>query len=227
MPDWKNYQEEAAAFFRTLGLNAETDIRLQGTRTAHEVDVVVKSVHAGFNITWLVECKHWRTPISKLHVLGLRQIVIDLGADRGILLSEAGFQSGAVEAANLTNVQLTSLAALRESAKNEIFAMRLRELFDRVEACSERYWGISKADRIDMGLRPDVGQVGYSGDHIISYCRDVLSHSLRGRYPIEVDNLQVLAYPHLQSKFSDPNEVVLVLEHLAAELERKLAGSSR
>jgi hypothetical protein len=37
-------------------------------------------------------------------VLALRQIVTDVGADRGILLSEKGFQSGAVEAATLTNV---------------------------------------------------------------------------------------------------------------------------
>jgi restriction system protein len=225
MTDWKDYQEEAATFFRTLGLSAETDVRIQGTRTAHDVDVVVKSVHVGFDITWLVECKHWKTPVSKLHVLGLRQIVIDLGADRGILLSEAGFQSGATEAASLTNVQLTSLAALRESTKYEIFAMRLRELFDRVEACSERYWDISKADRIDMGLRPDVGEDGYSGDQVIVYCRDVLFHSMRASYPITLESLQVLAYPNLKREFSGPHEVVPVLDELVAELESKLAGS--
>ena len=74
-------------------------------RTTHDVDVVVRSKHVGFEILWLVECKHWKTSVSKLHVLGLREIVADTGADRGIALSESGFQSGAVEAANLTNVQ--------------------------------------------------------------------------------------------------------------------------
>jgi restriction system protein len=96
---WRAYQESAAAFFRTLGLTAETDVRLTGVRTSHDIDVVVKSVHVGFEITWLVECKYWRTPVSKLHVLGLRQIVLEVGADRGILLSESGFQAGAIEAA--------------------------------------------------------------------------------------------------------------------------------
>ena len=51
------------------------------TRTEHDVDVVVKSVHTGFDVMWIVECKHWKTPVSKLHVLGLRQIVIDAVGD--------------------------------------------------------------------------------------------------------------------------------------------------
>ena len=86
-----------------------------------------------------VECEHWSTHVNKLHVLGLRQIVADLGVDRGILLCEVGFQSGAAEAAALTNVHLTSLAGLRGTAGAEFTAMRLRELFDLAEACRTRY----------------------------------------------------------------------------------------
>jgi hypothetical protein len=118
--DWKDYQEEAAALFRSMGLDATTDVTLQGVRTRHDIDVVVKSHHAGFDVTWLVECKHWKAPVSKLHVLALREIVSDLGADRGILLCEAGFQSGAIEAANLTNVQVTSLERVRATAGGDI-----------------------------------------------------------------------------------------------------------
>src|SRR3954452_14354103 len=135
---WQRYQEEAADFFRSLGLQASTDVTLQGVRTKHDVDVLVKSSHVGFKITWLIECKCWQMPVSKLHVLALREIVADLGADRGILLSEAGFQSGAIEAATLTNVHVTSLRELAGTAKSDIYAMRLRELYDRVEAARER-----------------------------------------------------------------------------------------
>lgn len=224
---WKEYQEEAAAFFRTLGLSAETDVRLSGARTSHDIDVVVKSVHVGFEITWLVECKHWKTPVSKLHVLGLRQIVIDLGADRGILLAESGFQVGATEAAALTNVQLTSLASLVDSAKHDVFAMRLRELFDRVETCNERYWDIPKDDRIARGLRPDLFEVGYSGAHMINHCRDLLAQAMRGRYPIVLESMEVLVNPNLKRNFSGLSEVVPVLEELVAELEGKLASTHK
>jgi hypothetical protein len=74
-----------------------------------------------------VECKHWKEPVSKLHVLALRAIVTDVGADKGILLSEAGFQSGAIEASNLTNVQVATLADLRRTASDRIGAVRLGE----------------------------------------------------------------------------------------------------
>lgn len=90
--DWQNYQEQAAAFFRSLGMDAKTDVTVQGIRTTHDVDVLVKSRHVGFDVTWIVECKCWQNPVNKLHVLALREIVADTGADRGILLSERGFQ---------------------------------------------------------------------------------------------------------------------------------------
>jgi hypothetical protein len=60
----------------------------------------------------------------KLHVLALREIVTDLGADRGILLSESGVKSGAKEAARLTNVHISSLASLRGMASAELNDMR-------------------------------------------------------------------------------------------------------
>ena len=104
MKTWKKYQEDAAGYFRSIGLNASTDVTIKGVRTSYDVDVLVTSYYVGFEITWVVECKQWKTPVNKLHVLGLREIVSDVGADRGILLSESGFQSGAIEAANLTNI---------------------------------------------------------------------------------------------------------------------------
>jgi len=152
--NWIEYQEETAAFFRSLGLDAQTNATIQGVRTRHDVDVLVKSHHVGFDITWIVECKHWKSRVSKLHVLALREIVADVGADRGILLSEAGFQSGAIEAATLTNVRVSSLADVRGTARFEIVSMRLRELYDSVELCRERYWNIPKEIRIKYGLRP-------------------------------------------------------------------------
>lgn len=219
---WKKYQEEAAAFFRSLGLDASTDERVRGVRTTHDVDVFVKSHHVGFDITWLVECKYWKTKVSKLHVLALREIVSDVGADRGILLSETGFQSGAIEAANLTNVQVTSLAEVRETASNDIYSMRLRELYDRVENCKKRYWDIPKHKRIEYGLRPDVSERGYSGDHVINLCNDLLSRSFRGAYPFSSDNIAAYLLIGKDNCFNSICEVIAVVEPLVDDLEAKL-----
>jgi hypothetical protein len=222
--DWRAYQEETAEFFRSLGLETSTNAVLQGVRTTHNVDVLAKSRHAGFEVTWVIECKHWNSKVSKLHVLALREIVSDLGADRGILLSESGFQSGAAEAAALTNVLLTSLANARKTASADVFAMRLRELYDRAEKCKEQYWSISKADRIDCGLRPEVSDIGYSGANAISLIEDLLRKGLRGSYPFETDFMfrnTVHDFPEvIESVEALHSHLLPALEDLEARLAR-------
>ncbi len=221
---WKEYQDEAADFFRKLGLDAQTDVTMKGVRTTHDIDVLVKSHHVGFDVTWIVECKHWKSRVSKLHVLALREIVSDLGADRGILLSENGFQSGAEEAAILTNVQVTSLAALEGTAKPAILAMRLRELYDRVEDCRDRYWDIPKQERIKFGLRTEVFEVGYSGAQVLQYADDLLKKALRGTCPIINDSFSALATPGAPPQFASLEEVLAELEPKVSDLEARLGA---
>ena len=131
----------------------------------------------------------------------------DVGADRGILLSEAGFQSGAIEAARLTNVQVTSLAEISTTAKNDIYSMRFRELYDRIECCNDRYWDIPKDHRIELGLRPYVGTIGYSGTCVIEICRDLLSRAFRGLYPVKTEVLAALVTPGVPDHCNSPEEV--------------------
>jgi restriction system protein len=220
--DWQNYQNEVTTFFRSLGLIAETDLTLQGVRTTHDVDVVVRSQHVGFTITWIVECKHWKRRVTKLHVLALREIVADLGADRGILVSEAGFQSGAVEAANLTNVHVNSLATLQTQAETEVIAMRLRELFDRVENCRQRYWDIPKSVRIEFGLRPDSGAFGYSADHVVAIANELLSKAFRGMFPVEAESLAGMAIFGESKVFSNAVQLSDFVQSAIIDLETKL-----
>ncbi len=222
---WQNYQEEAAAFFRSMGMDAQADVTVLGARTKHDVDVLVKSRHIGFEVTWIVECKCWQTPVNKLHVLALREIVADTGADRGILLSESGFQIGAKEAAALTNVHLQSLADTKAVASAEVVAMRLAELNDRVQRCRVVYWELPKSLRIQYGLRPDGGEFGYLGDAVVKLAESTILKAFRGVYPFEADYMTRAAtswaFPEM---LTSPEHVVVHLEPLVAELEGKLAA---
>lgn len=120
MPSWRDYQERAAAFFRTLGLEATTDESINGARATHALDVAVRSrPRAGITQLWIVECKLWQRRVGKAHVATLGSIVQDVGADRGIMLSESGFQAGAIRLAAHSNITLTSLADLHENAEHE------------------------------------------------------------------------------------------------------------
>lgn len=221
--DWRDYQEEAAAFFRSLGQSADTNVTLHGVRTSHDIDVVVKSKHVGFEVLWLIECKHWKSPVSKLHVLGLREIVNDLGADRGILLCEAGFQAGAIEAANLTNVQVSSLATLSMKTQSDVSAMRLRDISDRVAIAKSLYWDLDKAFRIKVGLRAESFEHNYSGDLVIRYSETVLGEALRHRYPIQMGEFGSLVGLNLPKSYHDFNEVADSLEFIVRDLEERLS----
>ncbi|HTR42380.1 MAG TPA: restriction endonuclease [Pseudomonadales bacterium] len=220
--EWQHYQEKTALFFRSIGLNATTDVPVKGVRTSHNVDVLVKTIQAGFEATWIVECKHWKTRVSKLHVLALREIISDVGADRGILLSEEGFQSGAIEAAILTNVRLTSLAELRISAANDIYEARFYDLLNRIHDCNARYWAISKYDRIEHDLRPDIYENSYSGARVIDLVNGLLSLAFRRRYPFKFDGLASYALSNIPKEFGSPKEVFEVLDPAVNELEGRL-----
>ena len=74
----------------------------------------------GIGTKWVVDFKFWWRPVTKEKVLALTAVVDDVGADRGILVSQKGFQAGAVRAAEHTNVTLTSLEELKQTAQNHL-----------------------------------------------------------------------------------------------------------
>ncbi|MRX42339.1 restriction endonuclease [Agromyces kandeliae] len=137
MVAWREYQERAAEFFRSLGMTAHTDVRVEGVRSTHDIDVLVEFERAGMRQTWLVECKHLNRRVSKDRVLALREIVHDVGADRGVLLAENGYQSGALEVATKTNVVTTSLAELYAASWDELYVVELDRLAARVETAMD------------------------------------------------------------------------------------------
>lgn len=225
--DWREYQEKAAEFFRSLGLEANTDITISGARTKHDIDVLVKSHHAGFNITWIVECKYWKSKVSKLHVLALREIVQDTGTDRGFILAENGFQSGAIEAAALTNVHVTSLAEAANTASHQILSMQMRDLYDRLLLCKDEYWDIPKCLRIKSGLRPDTYECSYTGYWAISTAENLLIKGLRGHYPIALDDIEVITSPALinqtiPNEIPSPKVLTAIVKSIVEELEDRI-----
>jgi len=96
IPEWREYQAVAAAHFSSLGFDTAVECRLRGARAEHVIDVVARFDRAGIEQLWLVECKAWRRRVSKEAVLTFRGVIEDVGADRGFLLSELGFQPAAL-----------------------------------------------------------------------------------------------------------------------------------
>jgi hypothetical protein len=126
MKPWEQYQHQAAGLLRELGFSAEVDASLtEANGTVNAIDVAARRTVAGVELLWIVECKYWKRRVSIEKVDALWSRVLKLGADRGLLMSESGFQSGAIRTAKEKNITLTSLDDLRANAADEILAARV------------------------------------------------------------------------------------------------------
>lgn len=206
--------------FRDLGFVAETDVRVQGARNHHDIDVLATYQHAGLELLWVIECKYWKRRVGKDRVLTLRSVVEDVGADKGVLLAEQGFQSGATQATFKSNVVLSRLDDLRAEAAESLVQRRLLEITTRVGATHGRYWALPKAYRQEVGLRPDVGVYGYSGARILSTIPDLVISALGNDLPPRTGfGVPLPVY----SKGQAAN----VAEFLLDDLEMRLAAAER
>jgi hypothetical protein len=116
--DWRDYQEAVAAVFREQGCTARVEARVAGARGEHLIDVYVTFRQHGVECRWVVECKLWKKRVEKEKVLTLKSIVEDVGADRGIIFCENGFQAGARDAIRHTNILLvTSLDEFKRTVR--------------------------------------------------------------------------------------------------------------
>jgi len=127
--NWRTYQAQVSALFRAAGCNAEVEKLVEGVRGKHKVDVYVTFDQYGIRCSWIIECKFWKRSVTKEKVMALGGIVADCGADRGIIVSRRGFQSGAIRAANKTNITLTSIEDLQ---------LYISEKTDELETLRER-----------------------------------------------------------------------------------------
>lgn len=153
---WREYQEEVAQYFRCHTKTAEVEAAVEGVRAVHDIDVWVTFQEYGVDQRWVVECKRYDTArVSKDKVLTLAQIMEDVGANAGFVLSETGFQSGALKAARKTSIQLTSLEELRRRGEPEILRRMEQEVSVRISDLRAR--GLRELRR--RGANPPFDQI--------------------------------------------------------------------
>lgn len=132
MLDWQVLQEDVAKLFMDLGCSATVNAKIQGARGLHAIDVWIEIKKFGIDLKWVVECKLWNSSVSKEKVLVLKSIVEDVGADRGIIISKIGYQSGANKFAKNTNVYLLTIDELKELTKQDLALFTIGTLEKKV-----------------------------------------------------------------------------------------------
>lgn len=220
--EWFDFQERIKDHFVSLGAEAKTNVRIQGVRTCHDIDVYVKTRYLGENLVWLVEAKYWESKVTKAQVLTLRAIVDDVGADRGFIVSKTGFQKGALEAADQTNIKLKTFEELTSDTRGFAESEILRSYLERVNLLEDRYWSHSKRTRIKYGLRHDIldSVFNFTGQELLTTARSAIMAAEERDYPI---NLQMFLTKNEGEAFAENfqqlcNWLNLNLNHLDEHL---------
>lgn len=104
--DWHELQVKTAQILSESGFEAKIDQEMALARGKVDVDVLARDPTATPPATYICECKLWQDSVSKNVVHAFRTVVTDAGAHRGFIISSDGFQSGAYEAAQHSNVDL-------------------------------------------------------------------------------------------------------------------------
>jgi len=104
--NWQDLQALTAKVFTEMGCMPEVEKKIKTVRGTVEIDVYVQDQTHTPPLILLCECKHWSKRIPKNVVHAFRTVAADFGVNRGYIISKAGFQSGALEAAQNSNIVL-------------------------------------------------------------------------------------------------------------------------
>ncbi|MFC9664270.1 restriction endonuclease [Nocardia sp. NPDC127606] len=217
MPAWRDFQESAASFYRSLGLVAETDVTLDGVRGRHDIDVTVRGARAGVEFLWIIECKLWRRRVPKSAVATLSSIVQDVGADRGIMLSNSGFQTGAPSLAYMSNVTLTSLETLQADSYHEFFEYQCTLNARRCQAIIDAVHNSDLYERIPGGRLTTFDRPSLGFGARAAVLKTAIDEALAGNWPVTVINFTNDVQRH--AKADNPSAFLDISEYAVAKLE--------
>ncbi|MEW1837518.1 restriction endonuclease [Nonomuraea angiospora] len=139
MSQWRDYEQRTAGLLTDLGFSTTVQDTLHGADDVpYKIDVTARRQLAGVSLLWILECKLHSSPVTRDMVNTLKAKVDDVGADRGLLMSESGFQSGAIRYARRRNITLTSLDDLAANAIDDLTDARLNACRIRALRLEER-----------------------------------------------------------------------------------------
>lgn len=149
---WERLEHLVAAILAECGMDAQSNVNLTLPRGSVDVDVLAVENVNGIIYRIICECKNWRTNVPREKVHAFRTVIQETGANKGYIISRVGFQSGVLDAATATNIDLTTFLHFQELYFEKWFARRC--------------WDIENANKGFHTYYEPFGKPGYS--HLIS-----------------------------------------------------------
>jgi hypothetical protein len=109
-----DYEKLTQALYRHLlkedgfdDVQVKHDVFLTGKSGAkHQIDVYWSVEVAGVEQGFCVECKNWNSTVKKEHVAAFAGKIEDIGCVRGVFVTTAGYQKGAIQLADYKGISL-------------------------------------------------------------------------------------------------------------------------
>lgn len=106
--DWQALQSDVGMILNQCGFDIEIEKKIKTARGKVEIDVYAEEIVKGRKYSIVCECKYWKSKVPKSIIHSFRTVVSDIGANIGYIISLHGFQSGAFDASDLTNIELVT-----------------------------------------------------------------------------------------------------------------------
>lgn len=111
IPDsWQDLQKEVGRILAECGFAVHVEHPLALVRGRADIDVYAEETIKGRRNIILCECKYWKAAVPQAVVHSFRTVTADAGANAGYIISMNGFQVGARQATQNTNIRLVTWA---------------------------------------------------------------------------------------------------------------------
>lgn len=112
-PKWKGFEKILYAIhdLKREGVEVKFDDSIVGRRTGRprQIDVSLRFKQGYYNYFVVIECKDHNKRISIEKLEAFRTKIEDVGAHKGVMVSQKGFQEGAVKVAESYNIDIFTL----------------------------------------------------------------------------------------------------------------------
>jgi hypothetical protein len=99
----------------------EHNVKLNGKDGPRQIDVLISAKVAGMDIKTIIECKDYNSKISVGTVDALHSVMLDVNANKAVLVSTKGFSSTAIKKAKRLGISLfTAHEALKDDWKIDL-----------------------------------------------------------------------------------------------------------
>jgi hypothetical protein len=112
---WQELETMVAQAFDEMGYETHRNYEVPTIRGRVKIDVHAVKRTTPIPTVVLCECKYWSRAVEQSVVYGFRSICADIGAHFGIIISKVGFQSGANETREATNIHLLDFSEFQET----------------------------------------------------------------------------------------------------------------